>query len=159
MHRKKRLEEKDLERKKRAEWVRLKQLEDPQLAMYANFARREVLREMVTYDVFLCTRSKLGLDDVKACGLIFIEPPTMLLQLFFCRRLRYFREEMKARNVYVINKLRWDHRALKNVPSALRHHNQSGGRKYEFPKKVRKCLSQLSLPSFSPRICRSKRRS
>lgn len=45
MHRKKRLEEKDLERKRRAEWVRLKQLEDPQLAMYATFAMREVLRD------------------------------------------------------------------------------------------------------------------
>ncbi|CAM9191082.1 unnamed protein product [Ectocarpus fasciculatus] len=30
---KKDLEQKDLERQKRAEWVRLKQLEDPQLAM------------------------------------------------------------------------------------------------------------------------------
>eukprot|EP00903_Cladosiphon_okamuranus_P009418 g8982.t1 len=81
MRRKKRLEEKDLNRKKRAEWVRLKQLEDPQLAMY-------------------------------------------------------FREEMKARNVYVINKLRSDRRALKNVPSALRDHNRNGGRKYQFPENI-----------------------
>ena len=44
---------------------------------------------------------------------------------------------MKARNVYVINKLRWDRRALKNVPSALRDHNKNGGRKYEFPENVR----------------------
>ncbi|CAM9943461.1 unnamed protein product [Ectocarpus sp. 6 AP-2014] len=72
------LEQKDLERQKRAEWVRLKQLEDPQLAMY-------------------------------------------------------FKEEMTARNVYVINKLRWDRRALNNVASALKDYNRTGGRKYDFP--------------------------
>ncbi|CAM9837831.1 unnamed protein product [Ectocarpus sp. 12 AP-2014] len=75
------LEQKDLERQKRAEWVRLKQLEDPQLA-------------------------------------------------------KYFKEEMTTRNVYVINKLRWDRRALKNVASALKDYNRTGGRKYDFPETI-----------------------
>lgn len=51
-------------------------------------------------------------------------------------RIRYFREEMTARNVYVINKLRWDRRALQNVSSALRDYNNTGGRTYDFPENV-----------------------
>ncbi|CAM9252367.1 unnamed protein product [Pylaiella littoralis] len=79
--REKGVEDKDLQRKNRAEWVRLKQLEDPQLAMY-------------------------------------------------------FREEMTARNVYVINKLGWDRRALQDVPSTLREYNSTRGRKYDFPENI-----------------------
>lgn len=87
---------------------------------------------------------------------------TLFLFLWYCRAIlcrqtyrfavrciRYFREEMKARNVYVINKLRWDHRALKNVPSALRDHNRNGGRKYEFPENVgglNQCLTPKPVP-------------
>lgn len=44
---------------------------------------------------------------------------------------------MTARNVYVINKLGWDRRALQDVPSALRDYNSTGGRKYDFPENVR----------------------
>lgn len=49
---------------------------------------------------------------------------------------RYFKEEMTARNVYVIRKLRWDRSAHKNVASALKDYNQTGGRKYDFPESV-----------------------
>ncbi|CAM9383604.1 unnamed protein product, partial [Scytosiphon promiscuus] len=80
--REKYMETKGLERKQRAEWVRLKQLEDPQLAMY-------------------------------------------------------FREEVTARNVYVIDKLRLGHRPTKNVASILRAINGTDGRKFDFPKHVR----------------------
>lgn len=45
MRRNSRLEEKDLERKRRAEWVRLKQLEDPQLAMYASVRSLDTSKE------------------------------------------------------------------------------------------------------------------
>ncbi len=51
-------------------------------------------------------------------------------------RHRYFRAEMTARNVYVINKLRWDRHDSMTVASALRDHNLNGGRKYEFPENV-----------------------
>lgn len=50
--------------------------------------------------------------------------------------VRYFREEMTARNVYVINKLGWDRRALQDVPSTLREYNSTRGRKYDFPENV-----------------------
>jgi len=46
---------------------------------------------------------------------------------------------MTARNVYVINKLRWDRHARKNATSALRDHNRNGGRKYDFPENVSVC--------------------
>lgn len=50
--------------------------------------------------------------------------------------VRYFRDEMTARNKYVINKLGWDRRAFQNVPSTLRDYNSTGSRKYDFPENV-----------------------
>lgn len=59
----------------------------------------------------------------------------LLLPLLF--RCRYFRDEMIARNVFVINKLRWDRRANKSVGPVLKHFNRNSRRKFHFPKNVR----------------------
>lgn len=51
---------------------------------------------------------------------------------------RYFRDEMTARNVHVINKLRSNtQRVPKKVSDTLRCHNQTAGLKYSFPRDVR----------------------
>lgn len=60
-------------------------------------------------------------------------------------RCRYFRDELKARNVFVINKLRWDRRALKSVGPVLRHFNRNNRHKFQFPKNVRADLLRFSV--------------
>lgn len=84
--------------------------------------------------VFYSARRRQGSTSASTCRRSFCHHPRILV----VSRLpaRYFKEEMTARNVYVINKLRWDRRALKNVASALKDYNQTGGRKYDFPETV-----------------------
>lgn len=43
---------------------------------------------------------------------------------------------MKARNKYVIGKLRSERHAFKDVAATLRDHNRTNGQKYDFPKNV-----------------------